>query len=162
MIVSKISLVIIPSEEIPLAWKVLQDYLVELLETIENPEGLNLEEEIPYPYFENYWKEEGRYPLWSVNENGEKVGFILLRDTGSHFSIAEFYIFPDQRHKGYGRAQLESVINYCRKKGRYRTLFANCFDKNKKGYTFWTGNGFYPVAFEESSEGSFHILQSDL
>ncbi|MFX0090826.1 MAG: GNAT family N-acetyltransferase [Candidatus Hodarchaeota archaeon] len=162
MATSIISLGKITKDEAPIVWKFLQEYLVELLRTIGNPEGLNLEEEIPYPYFESYWEEENRFPFWAVDETGEKIGFVFLRDTGSVFSIAEFYIFPDQRDKGYGRALLDILVVYCRKKKRYKVLFANCFDKNATGYKFWTENGFYPVALEESPEGAFHILQFDL
>lgn len=157
-----ISLKRIKQEDHQLIWKALQDYLLELLNTIGNPEGKNLKEEIPYPYFESYWEEPNRYPMWAVNSEGENVGFVFLRDTGSHFSIAELYIFPGQRKKGYGKALIESIISHCQKQKPYKALFANCFVKNEQGYAFWKENDFYPVALEESPEGTFHILQKDL
>ena len=64
-----------------------------------------------YPYLDAYFAEPGRYPflIW----HDEKIaGFVLVRDpfsTGGAWQIAEFYITPESRRLGIGRAAVTSM-----------------------------------------------------
>ncbi|HSV04482.1 MAG TPA: GNAT family N-acetyltransferase, partial [Phenylobacterium sp.] len=60
------------------------------------------------PYFDLYWTEPGREPLW-ILADGARAGFVLLNlhspsGLGVDRAIAEFCIVPERRREGLGRA----------------------------------------------------------
>jgi predicted acetyltransferase len=64
-----------------------------------------------YPYLEVYFSEPGRYPLL-IWHKGKVVGFAFIRDpvsTGLAWQLAEFYVTPDSRRTGIGRAAIAAI-----------------------------------------------------
>ena len=61
-----------------------------------------------YPYIDNYWTEEGRYPYF-IRVDGKIAGFILVRSYCEYnnlelpHNIAEFFVLKKYRHKGVGK-----------------------------------------------------------
>ena len=60
------------------------------------------------PYFDLYWSEAGRRPLW-ILADGARAGFVLVNrhspsGQGVDQAIAEFYVIPERRRGGVGRA----------------------------------------------------------
>lgn len=56
-----------------------------------------------YPFLALYWKEADRYPF--IIRVGKRVaGFALVRSTTAGTQMAEFYIAPEHRKQGIGRA----------------------------------------------------------
>ncbi|VEB39585.1 GNAT family acetyltransferase [Legionella sainthelensi] len=60
---------------------------------------------LQYPYFENYWSEEQRFP-YAVQYKGQVIGFSLVHDITLNESIrwklAEFFIMPEFRRQNIG------------------------------------------------------------
>jgi predicted acetyltransferase len=77
-------------------WSRFQDYADEL-----TAYGTHAREngEYPYPYFDLYWREPGRFAYWAVVE-GKRVAFALVRKTPEFTEMAEFYSFPEGRRTG--------------------------------------------------------------
>jgi predicted acetyltransferase len=65
----------------------------------------------PYPYFDLYWQEAGRFPfLLSVSE--AVAGFALVRraEGQREFELAEFYVSPPLRRRGLGRTAAQALF----------------------------------------------------
>ncbi|MBP1843506.1 putative acetyltransferase [Rhizobium petrolearium] len=68
-----------------------------------------------YPYFDAYWQEtESRWP-YLIRRDSECIGLAFVNTwspsgQGTDFSIAEFYIVPDARRHGAGRAAATAVL----------------------------------------------------
>ncbi|WP_191565568.1 GNAT family N-acetyltransferase [Metabacillus idriensis] len=86
-----------------------------------------------YPYFENYWTEEGRFP-YLVKVNGEYAGFVLVRydAPGDYFSIAEFFIMKKFRRSGLGKNIAQDIFRL--HKGKWEVLQ---IEKNISAQVFW-------------------------
>ncbi len=63
-----------------------------------------------YEYLPLYWEEPGRHPLFLVSR-GERVGFALIREIFDDATIqmSEFYIRPEWRRRGLGRAAVGEI-----------------------------------------------------
>ena len=69
-------------------------------------------DDAPYPYFEAYWSEPGRFPFF-ILEKGQRVGFILVRGPestgdGNH-QMAEFFVEPESRGLGVGKRAVRNT-----------------------------------------------------
>ncbi|MDR7073084.1 GNAT family N-acetyltransferase [Fictibacillus barbaricus] len=88
-----------------------------------------------YPYLDNYWEEEGRYP-YLVELQGKLAGFALIRlihtPEKSYCSMAEFFILKKFRRTGLGRAVAHRMFDL--HKGNWEVLQ---IEKNKPAQTFW-------------------------
>ncbi|MAN62566.1 MAG: hypothetical protein CMI60_11550 [Parvibaculum sp.] len=68
-----------------------------------------------YPYFEAYWTEgQARWPFLILGD-GKLVGFAFVNTVSPSgrrcdFSMAEFYIHPSARGKGYGIAAAKELM----------------------------------------------------
>ena len=68
-----------------------------------------------YPYFEAYWTEgEARWPFLILGD-GKLVGFAFVNTVSPSwrrcdFSMAEFYIQPSARGKGFGMAAAKELM----------------------------------------------------
>ena len=97
----------------------------------------------PYPYFDVYWSEPERLPFL-IEENGEAVGLCLVRVRDGGWSIAEFYVVPDRRRDGVGRAAVEMVAGLARRAGAAH-LEAKVHPANEGALPFWLSAGFEVV-----------------
>jgi predicted acetyltransferase len=81
-------------------WAMFQRYGAELSPMAT---GNPVRGELPYPPFENYWREDRHWPFWAMC-GGERIGFALIRFAPEHnaMQIAEFYILPEHRRGGAG------------------------------------------------------------
>jgi predicted acetyltransferase len=83
----------------------LDDYLREMAKHRDVAVGAT--DAANYPYLAAYWSEPGRHPFL-VRHNGAFVGFVLVRAPaslgGPRSQVAEFYIAPESRRLGVGRA----------------------------------------------------------
>ena len=66
-----------------------------------------------YPYLDAYWSEAARHPFTIRCEEGNPVGFVLVRlpestGTGRH-QLAEFYVSPAHRRSGLGMKAVRDV-----------------------------------------------------
>jgi predicted acetyltransferase len=89
-----------------------------------------------YPWFDAYWTEPGRVPLW-ILKDGERVGFALLNrhspsGLGCDRSIAEFCIFAPYRRYGAGRAAAHAILS-----GRPGLWELEVRKANAPGLAFW-------------------------
>jgi ribosomal protein S18 acetylase RimI-like enzyme len=97
----------------------------------------------PYPYFDAYWSEPERLPF--LIEDGEQVvGLCLVRVRDGGWSIAEFYVVPDRRRGGVGRAAVEAVAGLARSAGAGH-LEAKVHPDNRQALPFWLSVGFEVV-----------------
>jgi ribosomal protein S18 acetylase RimI-like enzyme len=96
-----------------------------------------------YPYFDAYWSEPERLPF--VIEDGEDaVGLCFVRVLDSGWSIAEFYVVPDRRRGGVGRAAVDAVADRARRAGA-AYLEAKVHPDNQDALPFWLAAGFTVV-----------------
>ena len=107
----------------------------------------------PYLYFENYWAEENRIPLYFFWKN-EKVGFALINDYcilqkgNPKLSIAEFSIFPKYRRQGLGQKMAIKIFETYHGFWEIRTL-----PENVRALLFWenTISKFVPSFYKNLS-----------
>lgn len=107
----------------------MQTYLHELSPfTNQSPGGNG---RYQYPFLELYWHEQGRHPL--VIRNGRSVvGFALVREVKGGTTMAEFFIKPDHRKQGHGRAAAKAIFHQFPGKWAVRQQLMNA-----KAQTFW-------------------------
>ncbi|GGC17112.1 hypothetical protein GCM10007205_27620 [Oxalicibacterium flavum] len=87
----------------------------------------------PYPYLPLYWQEKERHPFL-IKDGIKVIGFVLVRALDEHhiFELAEFYIFPKERGKGYGRSAVQQLFSLFQ--GRWKlTILAG----NSAALGFW-------------------------
>jgi ribosomal protein S18 acetylase RimI-like enzyme len=113
--------------------QLLFDYLVELDGRTE-----------PYPYLDAYWVEPERLPFLIVDEE-QVVGLCFVRVRDGGWSIAEFYVVPERRRRGTGRAVVEAVAALARRAGAAH-LEAKVHPDNQQALPFWLSLGFDVVA----------------
>ena len=133
-----LEVIIAPEERKEELWQLFQEYAHELSEyDHEKRSGGSYH----YPCFDDYWADENRVPFLVLYDH-EPAGFCLLRDTGISYQIAEFYIRPLHRRRGFGRRVVEELKDYCRELGRHKTLGANVYVNNLPAILFWQSVGF--------------------
>jgi predicted acetyltransferase len=88
-----------------------------------------------YPYLDNYWGEEERYP-YLVELEGKLAGFALVRfvktPEKSYYSIAEFFILKKYRKTGLGKSVAHRMFDL--HKGNWEVFQ---IEKNKPAQAFW-------------------------
>ena len=62
-----------------------------------------------YPYFDLYWRESVRFP-YLLLDGDEVAGFTLVRRDGERWDLSEFYVKPEFRGRGLGRACATLVV----------------------------------------------------
>src|SRR5581483_3748253 len=62
----------------------------------------------PYPQLDAYWREPERLPFL-IEIDDEVAGLCLIRRRAGGWSIAEFWVMPDRRRDGVGRAVVEEL-----------------------------------------------------
>jgi predicted acetyltransferase len=78
-------------------WPYLQDYIRELMPYDGGP--VPADGVFDYPYFDLYWREDGRWPFWGMVD-GRRAAFALVHRAGERIEMAEFYSFPQFRRTG--------------------------------------------------------------
>jgi predicted acetyltransferase len=89
-----------------------------------------------YPYFLDYWTEPTRYP-YVIEAGGESIGFIFINrwspsGQGADRAVAEFYVAPRWRRRGYGMDAARQVLQ--QHPGRWELAFLN---RNVSAQAFW-------------------------
>jgi len=79
-------------------WAMFQLYASELAPMV-GVECVN--GEFPFEPFDDYWREESYWPFWGLND-GERIGFALVRREPDNMRVAEFFIAPECRRDGLG------------------------------------------------------------
>lgn len=94
----------------------------------------------PYPGLDAYWTEPERQPFL-IEADDEVVGLCLIRQRNGGWSIAEFWVRPDQRRGSIGREAVEAVAERARAAGA-AFLEAKVHPANRKALPFWVTLGF--------------------
>lgn len=69
-----------------------------------------------YSHIDDYWNEEGRYPLF-IRVDGKLAGLVLVRSCCEHnqlqnpHSIAEFFVMKKYRQRGVGKSVAMKVFD---------------------------------------------------
>jgi len=98
--------VIVPLGEKPQMSRMLQRYIEEMLPFTGQPHPGG---DVPFPTFESYWIEEGRWPYWAMMEN-ERAGFALIAREPGWMRVKEFYIPPEFRRGGIGKSFARQIL----------------------------------------------------
>jgi predicted acetyltransferase len=87
-----------------------------------------------YSYFESYWSDPARYPF-VIMSGGRMAGFALVRrlNAGNEVEMAEFYVAPEFRRVGIGRAAAKAL--FAEFPGEWRI---SVLDSNAVGVLFWS------------------------
>jgi len=90
----------IPESDKTILWHDLQEYIGEL--SVFDPSVRVVDGVYGYSYFDDYWRDNDRYPFW-LRVGGQIAGFALLRRTQEGpMEMAEFYVRPAFRRTGVG------------------------------------------------------------
>ena len=122
-------------EEKALLFRLLQTYLRELASFYgDEPDGDGL---FPYPYFDAYFREEGRYALFMV-EAGNPAGFLLINPYSflgqrPDHVIAEFYVLPAYRKRRIAETAFRRLME--RFPGRWEIKY---HVQNRPAERLWT------------------------
>lgn len=88
--------------------RLVDAYLAELSTHRDRPIGPT--DSAGYVYLPLYWEEPGRHPFF-LTSGGRRIGFALVREIPAEgvTQMSEFYIAPDARRGGLGRAALGQI-----------------------------------------------------
>lgn len=88
----------------------------------------------PYPYFEDYWSDPLRHPFL-IYQHDKCAGFALVRSIEGEDTreMAEFYVVPEFRGSGVGRAAVAAVLSMF--PGRWNIPVQS---SNRPGLAFWS------------------------
>jgi predicted acetyltransferase len=91
-------IVAVPLSEKPALWTMYQRYAGELgpMANIAPVNGIYAD-----PTFDEYWCTAKHWPYWAV-QNGDCVGFALVRYEPEHMRMAQFFIAPEYRRGQLG------------------------------------------------------------
>lgn len=90
-----------------------------------------------YPYLNSYWIEKNRTPLYFYFGK-RKIGFALINNycleqkATPSYSIAEFYIFENERRNQFGKKLAIQIFDFFKGNWEIRTM-----KENKKSALFW-------------------------
>lgn len=81
------------------------------LEELSQYGNVNLE----YPFLDSYWTDKDRWPYF-IEKDGSAAGFALLNTwsqsrIGTDFAVAEFYVLPEFRSAGVGKAAFTALLD---------------------------------------------------
>jgi predicted acetyltransferase len=96
-----------------------------------------------YPELDTYWEDPERRPFL-IEFDGEIVGLCLIQHRDGGWSIREFWVHPDQRRSGVGRAAVDVVAERGRTDGAAH-LEAKVHPDNREALPFWLAVGFNEV-----------------
>lgn len=133
-----IEVMIAPDETREEIWELYQEYALELAAFYDDKERRNAHYDV---CFDDYWDNDTRTPFMILYDH-ELIGFCLLTDTGVHYMIDEFYIRPLHRKRGFGKAAVQHVLDYCRSLHRHESVGANVQVANTDAIAFWKSLGF--------------------
>jgi predicted acetyltransferase len=87
-----------------------------------------------YEYLPLYWEEAGRHPYFIETEDGQRVGFVLVRELAAEglTEISEFHVLAAARRAGCGRRALALVWRLF--PGRWRL---QVHAQNEPAMSFW-------------------------
>jgi ribosomal protein S18 acetylase RimI-like enzyme len=93
---------------------------------------------------------------FGIQDNGVWIGFVAVAPYGEGYEITRLAVAPDNRHKGYGRALMDTACNKARKLGLTSIGLGTLYENNvlikwyeSQGYV--AGEPFVP-------EGAFYIV----
>jgi predicted acetyltransferase len=111
-------------------WAMFQRYGAELSPMAT---GKPVVGELPYPSFDNYWREKQHWPFWAMRD-GERIGFALIRFAPEHNAMqtAEFYILPEHRRDGAGMSFARALMQRYPGPWKMRQMAVN-----KPAVAFW-------------------------
>lgn len=133
-----IEVIVAPKERKETLWEMYQEYAHELSEyDHEKRRGGAYH----YPCFDFFWEQERCVPFIILYDH-EPIGFCFMQDIGLSYRIDEFYIRPLHRRRRFGHFAVRTVIEYCRKLGRHKTITANVYVNNEPALAFWKSVGF--------------------
>ena len=145
----------------------LETLMVDYFKEI-NPSKI-INNQLDYPYLDDYWNEKSRIPLFIELEN-EIVGFVLINDFTLYEpfnaiqSIAEFYIKPPFRRQNIGKETAFLLFN------KYKGKWEIKQDVNSHGaQTFWrtiieefTKGDYQEIYYDENNEkATIQLLRSN-
>lgn len=113
-----------------------------------------------YEYLDEYWKDENHRFPYLVKQDGEYIGFVLVRviesEDGNYFSIAEFFIMKKYRRNGIGQAVAKEIFDLHR--GQWEVFQ---IEPNKPAQAFWYKaiNEYTKGEFSERVEGGGRIQE---
>jgi predicted acetyltransferase len=89
-----------------------------------------------YPHFDDYWTDAARWP-YVIEADDETIGFIFVNrwspsGRGTDHAVAEFYIAPLWRRRGYGIEAARQVLR--RHPGQWELAV---FNRNETARAFW-------------------------
>lgn len=96
---------------------------------------------LEYPWFEDYWREPNR-TAYEILFGETVAGFCLLRDTGTFWQIAEFYVLPEHRRSGIGTRAVDLIKEHCRGASGRGFIEAMVLTENAGSVAFWSQCGF--------------------
>ncbi|HEY2071533.1 MAG TPA: GNAT family N-acetyltransferase [Rhizomicrobium sp.] len=113
----------IATAEKPALWAMYQRYARELapmanIQPVDN--------EIPAPDFDDFWKKPRHWPLWA-SADGARIGFALIRFMPAFdaMQMSQFYIVPGHRRGGCGQAFARTLLARHPGPWRIRQMAAN-------------------------------------
>jgi len=134
-----IEIIVAPDETREEVWELYEDYAAELAELYDEKTRRHAHYTA---CFDEYWEQNRRTPFLIIYDH-ELTGFCLLTDTGTRYVVDEFYVSPLHRRRGFGRAAVEQIIDYCRQEGRHNTVGAYVQVGNTDAINFWKSLGFH-------------------
>lgn len=99
-------------------------------------------------FYENY--DPTRSCIWIVEENGYRLGSLVLQDRGTTAQLRLFLLLPAARGHGVGKALLRSFIAFCKEK-TYRSAYFWTTDEQLAAARLYRSVGFQ-ITEERTSE----------
>jgi predicted acetyltransferase len=129
-----VELVSVPKAEAGKLRALLDPYLIEHADLVD-PDRVH-GDPTDQPYFDLYWVEPERAPLW-ILVDGRQAGFVLLNayspsGRGTERAISEFCVLPEFRRGGIGKAAAIQALATHKGQWEFQVHRAN-----SRGFPFW-------------------------
>jgi ribosomal protein S18 acetylase RimI-like enzyme len=120
--------------------KIAEEYWEELMPHATVVKGQQSRESYFYECFK--WDGGNHHPHWALT-NGRRVGFASFEVSivNKTATMADFYILPNERRKGYGTAMMQALYKYFDKL-EVELVELNVRRDNPNALMFWESQGF--------------------
>lgn len=96
------------------------------------------------------------YQYYFVNEGKRRIGFLAFYPKENVMYLSKFYLYKEERGKGYSRQMLDFVIHHARQEGR-SSIELNVNRNNSAVYAY-ESLGFKVVRTEKNDIGSGYFM----
>lgn len=95
-----------------------------------------------------------QYINYLIEVDGQKVGYLIIRNKGNIVTMQSLYILPQYQKKGIGKEAIILVKKYCQAQ-QISCFVCSCHPDNNNAIEFYKKMGGVIVGYDENNEESW-------